>query len=62
MLVERNKRSSLQAESEDYQRQLRRSLAKVTALGRDREEKESKLHAKQVRFKPKLRKIPVFGV
>ena len=48
MLAERNKRAALQAETEDNQRQLKRSIAKVTALGRDREEREAKLRAKQV--------------
>lgn len=50
MLTERNRRASLQTETEDCQRQLKRSLAKVTALGRDREEREIKLQAKQVLF------------
>lgn len=48
MLAERSKRAALQAETEDNQRQLKRSMAKVTALGRDREEREAKLRAKQV--------------
>lgn len=48
VLAERNKRMSLQAESEDWQRQLKRSQAKVAALGQDREDWEAKLRAKQV--------------
>ena len=48
MLEERNKRASLQTDAEDTERQLKRSLAKVTALGRDREDREAKLRAKQV--------------
>ncbi|CAB1109002.1 unnamed protein product [Ectocarpus sp. CCAP 1310/34] len=47
VLAERSKRAALQAETEDNQRQLKRSMAKVTALGRDREEREAKLRAKQ---------------
>ena len=48
VLSERNKRAALETETEDTQRQLKRSMAKVAALGRDREEREIKLRAKQV--------------
>lgn len=48
VLTERNKRAALQTETEDNQRQLKRSMAKVAAFGRDREEREVKLRAKQV--------------
>lgn len=48
VLEERNKRAALQTDVEDAERQLKRSLAKVTALGRDREDREAKLREKQV--------------
>ena len=48
VLSERTKRAALETETEDIQRQLKRSMAKVAALGRDREDREVKLRAKQV--------------
>lgn len=62
MLAERSKRAALQTETEDNQRQLKRSMAKITALGRDREEREAKLRAKQVVTVVVLMKtVPVYA-
>lgn len=57
----RNKWATLQAESEDARRQLKRSMAKVAALGRDREEREAKLRAKQVGIHPKNSYVQIFS-
>eukprot|EP00752_Nemacystus_decipiens_P005084 g4614.t1 len=60
VLSERNKRAALETETEDIQRQLKRSMAKVQALGRDREDREVMLRAKQEEvgeLKAELRKV-----